>query len=226
MQDLLNGLHMWCKQWRMLINLEKTIIHFRPKNQSESNYNFKVGQTSLNSVQNYRYLGAVLNEFLDFKVTGKAAAEGASRALGMLLGKYYANKGLGYQTYTKLFECCIAPIMDYAGGVWGYKPNECLDKIQIRVLSCYLGVNRYAPIAGVEGDMGWVTPRIRRQIEMLRLWNRLVSLGEERLIRQVYNVTMNKGHPWLSEIKELFNTLNVNDVLQNNVPILNFHSFE
>ena len=213
MQDLLNGLHMWCKQWRMLINLEKTqIIHFRPKNQTESNYNFKVGQTSLNTVQNYRYLGTVLNEFLDFKVTGKAAAEGASRALGKLFGKYYANKGLGYRTYTKLFECCIAPIMDYASGVWGYKPNECLDKIQIRALRCYLGVNRYAPIAGVEGDLGWVTPRIRRQSEMLRLWNRLVSLGEERLPRQVYNVMMNKGHPWLSEIKELFNMLNVNDV--------------
>ena len=78
----------------------------------------------------------------------------------------------------------------------------------------------------VEGDMGWVTPRIPRQIEMLRLWNRLVSLGEERLPRQVCNVMMNKGHPWLSEIKKLFNMLNVNDVLQNNLPILNFHSFE
>ena len=32
MQDLLNGLHMWCKQWRMLINLEKnTKNSFSPK---------------------------------------------------------------------------------------------------------------------------------------------------------------------------------------------------
>ena len=59
--------------------------------------------------------------------------------------------------------------MDYTSGVWGYKPNECLYKIQIRALRCYLGVNRYALIAGVKGDMGWVTPRIHR--EMLRLWN-------------------------------------------------------
>ena len=134
MQDLLNGLHMWCKQWRMLINLEKTqIIHFRPKNQTESNYNFKVGQNSLNTVQNYRCLATVLNEFLDFKVTGKAAAEGASRALGKLLGKYYANKGLGYRTYTKLFECCIAPIMDYASGVWGINQMNALIKYKLEL---------------------------------------------------------------------------------------------
>ena len=37
---------------------------------------------------------------------------------------------------------------------------------------------------------------------------------------------INKGQSWLSEVKELFDMLTVNDVLQNNVPILNFHSFE
>ena len=65
--------------------------------------------------------------------------------------------------------------MDYAGGVWGYKPNKNLKR-------CFLGVNKYAPIVGVEGEMGWTTQAVHRQQEILRLWNRLMLLEEDRLL--------------------------------------------
>ena len=55
----------------------------------------------------------------DFVPTN-ALAEGASRALGKVLAKYYKNKGLGYKTYTKLYESCVYPIMDYCASVWGH----------------------------------------------------------------------------------------------------------
>ena len=119
-------------------------------------------------------------------VPGNVLAEGASRALGKLLSKYYLNKGLGINTYTKIYETCICPIMDYCSGVWGFALNDQLDKIHMRAIRCFLGVNLYATKVGMEGDLGWVPPQICRHLDMLRLWNRIVSMAETRLPKILY----------------------------------------
>ena len=130
-QDLLNELSKWCKRWRMCVNVKKTqILHFRTKRYKRTIANFKLGGHSITISENYRYLGCTINEYLDNKVTGNE--EGASRALGKLLSKFYSNKGLGFNTYKKLYDSCIVPIMDCAGGFCGYEPNENLNRIQIR----------------------------------------------------------------------------------------------
>ena len=133
-----------------------------------------LGGHSINTCisETYKYLGCNINEFLDNKVTGNTQAEKASHALGKLLSKFYSSKGLSYYTYKKLYDSCIVPIMDYAGGVWGYEPNENLKRIEIIAMRCFLGVNKYAPIAGIEGDTGSTTPSVSRKLEILRLLNR------------------------------------------------------
>ena len=84
-----------------------------------------LGRDKLKLTDKYRYLGCTLNEYLDFKVTARTQAEGSSRALGKLLSKFYLNKGLGYETYKKLYNSCIVTIMDYNSAIWGY--NEKLS---------------------------------------------------------------------------------------------------
>ena len=115
--------------------------------------------------------------------------------------------------------------MDYAGGFWGYEPNENLKRIQIRAMRCFLGVYRYAPLVGVEGEMGWTTPAVCRKLEILMLWNKLMSLEEDRLPRQVFNNMSYTDHPWVSNIKEIFHLLDASYVFHNNVPIRNFKTF-
>ena len=41
-------------------------------------------------------------------------------------------------------------------------------KIHTRAMRCFLGVNKYAPIAAIEGDMGWITPDVRHKLAILR----------------------------------------------------------
>ena len=141
-------------------------------------------------------------------VTGNVLADGASRALGKLLSTYYWNKGLGVRTYTELYDSCIIPIMDYVQ-VWGFTGNEKLDKIHMRAMRCYLGVNRYSAKVGIEGELGWVDPQIRRWINMLRLWNRVVGMNNTRLPKIIYEYQRgldSKGN-WCSEIKEMFSRI-------------------
>ena len=227
LQDMLNEVHDWCCRWRMLVNTIKTeVVHFRTKRTEQTKSKFKMGPKELNTVKYYKYLGCVVNEFLDNTITGDTLAEGASRALGKLLSKYYMNNGLGYKTYKKLYESCVCPVMDYGSGVWGYRDNEELDKIHMRAMRCYLGVHKHAAKSGIMGDLGWVPPSVRRKIEMLRLWNRIVGMENSRLSKVLYNHMNTECILWVRDVKELFEAINCSDVFQNNAQIVNFKEFK
>ncbi len=53
----------------------------------------------ITQLQSYKYLGLVLNEFLDYGVTCKTIAQAASRALGLLVAKCKANVTQSYITH-------------------------------------------------------------------------------------------------------------------------------
>ena len=146
LQLMLDKLTRWCSKWRMLLNTEKTqTVHIRHKNAQKTTFIFKVAGTNVKIVNRYRYLGVTFNELFGKQEPGNILADGANRALGKLLSKYYLNKGLGIGTYTKLYESCVVPVMDYCSSIWGYNDNDKLDKIHMKTIRCYNGVNRYAP---------------------------------------------------------------------------------
>ena len=70
---------------------------------------------------------------------GDILAEGAGRALGKLVAKFYQNKGLGFNAFTKLYDTCVAPLMDYCSGVWGYDAHVKLDHVHHRAQRAFLG---------------------------------------------------------------------------------------
>ncbi len=37
---------------------------------------------------------------------------------------------IGFSTYSTFCESCVVPILDYASGVWGYKPYSTIDQLQ------------------------------------------------------------------------------------------------
>ena len=62
-------------------------------------------------VKQYKYFG----------VTAEVLAGAGGRALGSILHKYKKMKDLGYYTYSKLYQSCVCPVLDYASEIWGYK---------------------------------------------------------------------------------------------------------
>ncbi len=77
--------------------------------------------------------------------------------------------------------------MEYCAGVWSSQEFESLDRVQIRSMRYFLGVNKYTPTHALYGDMAWVNmPKYRRWKSQLRLWNRLVEMENSRLTRRVF----------------------------------------
>ena len=170
MQKMLDIVNVWCKRWRMIINETKSqIVHFRKKNVNRTEKIFKCGKFVIDIVTKYKYLGCILEEHLDFNVTANILAEGASRAVGSVVNTCIKNNNLKYSTFTKLYDTCVVPIMDYCAGVWGFSKYDKPNTVQNRAIRSFLGVHRYTSNVAINGDMGWTMPVVRGRLCLFSL---------------------------------------------------------
>ena len=82
----------------------------------------------------------------------------------------------------------------------------------------FMDVHRFAPVAGLEGDMAWISPQFRRWLNMIGFWNRLVKMDTDRLTRKVfawtYSMHLDGCINWCSEVYSIFLGLNLESCFQ------------
>ena len=73
-------------------------------------------------------------------------------------------------------ESGVLSILNYHGSeIWGFGNFPKCDSIMTRAMRYFMGVHRFGPTDGVQGDMGWMSLRYRRYIVILE------PSGESRL---------------------------------------------
>ena len=222
LQNMLNHLNQWCKKWRLVVNLDKSqIVHYRPKNTPLTNHIFLLGQSTLEIVSFYKYLGIHLSEFLDYNVTESVLAESSGRALSSIIGTFKNLGNLGFKSYTTLYDNGVVPVMDYGAEIWGFSANEQGSLIQNRAIRYFLGVHRFAPNAGIQGDMGWLDCTNRRQLNMIRFWNRLTETSQNRLVRKVFDWdhSLCRAGTWAHEISAILQSIEKIECFRNCTPV-------
>ncbi len=205
LQVLLDFTDSWCKKWKMKVNVDKTkSVHFRKRRVARTLHSFYLGDAEVEKVDKYKYLGVYLDEHLDYRTTAGTLAGAAGRALGGVISKFKSLRNVGFETFTKLYHSGVVPVMDYCSGVWGFKIDNSCDKIQQRALRYYLGVHSKSPLSAIEGETGWLNTESRRHVEMFRLWNRILSMNEDRLTRKMFEYDYAKCKDnWCYEIKQI-----------------------
>ena len=93
---------------------------------------------------------------------------------------------MGIKTYETLYNSYVMLIMNYSSGVWGYDNYTKPQVLQNRLFRFCLGVNRFAPVAATKIDMDWLDCRDARWLEMLRLFNRINIMPDDRLPKIIY----------------------------------------
>ena len=118
LQSMLNCLLAWCQKWRLSVNDAKSeIIHFRGVKKAVTQSEFKIGTKPLKVVPKYKYLGIILDEHLKFEQCAEMLASSAGRALAKMISKFKTYKSLTFNTFTKLYDSCIWPILDYCSTI-------------------------------------------------------------------------------------------------------------
>ena len=169
LQSMLDKMYNWCQKWRLKVNETKSnIVHFRPSRCKPSDVSFKYGDRELYRVPEYKYLGVILDEHMNFKSCSKTLADSGGRALSAVISKFKKYKDIGYNTYSKMYEACVIPVLDYGSGIWGNSKVNHSDMIQNKAYRYFLGVHNFTPVAAMQAEIGWLPSKYRKFLNMLR----------------------------------------------------------
>ena len=209
LQIMLNKLSNWTKQWRLSVNIDKTkVMHCRKQSKTLTDFHFRFDDKEIGVTKCYRYLGIDITDTLTFTVCAKNLHDAGSRSLGALVSKYYANKGLDFKTYEKIYFSTVVPITDYAAGVWGFKAYDEHDKLQKRAIRTFLGLGKTTCLLAMEAEIGWMLPRHRRYCDIIRLWHRLANMDANRLTHKVFlwdlHMTDRYRNTWCGDVRTIF----------------------
>ena len=161
-------------------------------------------------------MGVILDESLRFNETADTLAGAGGRALGSIISKFRTLRNVGFDTFTKMFDSNVSPILEYCSGVWGFKEFDQCDKVHQRAIRYYLGVHQKAPLLAICGDMGWSSAKLRRHVNMIRFWNRLVSMDSSRLTKKIFDWdhSLSKQN-WSDNILQILQNSNLEHIFYN-----------
>ena len=135
---LLNKLHEWRTSWRLSVSeLKSKVVHFRPISVPRTKEIFTCGNFQLDIVSDYRYLGFVINEKLDYSEGIKVIADSASRSFGAIVSKCKAKGGMPLNLFSKLYDSLVWPVIDYSSSVWGCHEYNKINSLHIYVPLLY-----------------------------------------------------------------------------------------
>ena len=127
---------------------------------------------------------------------------------------------MGFSTYSKCYNSCVAPILEYCSGVWGGSKLTNIEFIQNRAIRTFLGVHKFAPNAGIIGEVGWDTCTDRIRLNMIRLWNRIIDMDVNRWEKHIFMWDYEMGGTgWCNAIRQVFLRCNLEYVYLNKVEV-------
>ena len=214
LQLMLDTLGEWCKKWRLVVNNTKTnIIHFRREGVDLTESKFYFWNEEVDLVHTYRYLGLVLNEFLDMSKTVDILISSAGRAYGSMLNKHFQVNGFNYETYVKLYDNLVIPVLTYGSCIWGTRNYQKCDTLQHRVMRTFLGASKATPLPALYGDLCWTPVSVFTKLESVRYWHKLCKLPDERITKKVFNidcmVNSNRQGSWCNVIRNTLESANL-----------------
>ena len=130
--------HRWCNQWKLRINAEKcSVVHFRKKCVRRSIVEFGIGEKILSMVSEYKYLGIVLNEFLNGEKMREALMDNGRKALYGVMRLVRSLGNVRWATFSKLYVSMVRNTLLYGCETWGVlSGNDAkLERVQRAAIS-------------------------------------------------------------------------------------------
>ena len=117
LQDALNKVIIWSKQWQLRFQLQKSEqIYFTPsKYTAQQVHRFAINGEQLNLVNTVRDLGIFLTSDLKWSAQVTNIYNKAIRLVYNVLRSFKSNH---LNLYTLIFKTYIRPIIEYNSGIW------------------------------------------------------------------------------------------------------------
>lgn len=233
LQSILNDIEHYCNTYGLKININKTKIMIF-ENGRTTNHDFYLYNTRLEIVSSFKYLGIYLFKNGNWSRTQKHISQQALFSLHNLFTVLNQTDLITSQKI-ELFNTLIEPILNYGSEIWGHHPAPEIESILNKFCRKILSVKRSTNIDALHGELGSFPMSLRRQLNMIKYWLKIIYSPENSLLYKTYktlkidldaNNTYNKNN-WAYHIKTLLETCGLNYLWINQFNILiNFQTIK
>jgi hypothetical protein len=192
LQQQLDVLHDYARQWGLTVNVAKTkAVIFRAASTPVcSNPSLTYDGRPIEFVESFKYLGVDLHCTKPFGDAGLPRKESGERAMLAMLCRC---RELGIEDpllQVKLFDALVQPVMLYAVELWGArdvgKGEFAADLVHRAFLRRLLGVRTGTPNMAVLAEVGRYPLQVFAAKMLLNYWNRLVVMDDARLVKRAF----------------------------------------
>ena len=233
LQTQLNTLHRKSLSLGLRVNLGKSnIIVFRKGGYLASRERWFLGNTNMQVVNAYKYLGIYFTTKLSFTAACSDLVSKAKNAALCLLRKLRELNIFSVKLFFKLFDAQIQPIALYGSEVWGLETaaKNC-EKVHLFAMKKLLGVEMRTPNDLVYSELNRFPLIINAVIRCIRYWLKITRMESHRLPKRAYVMLRRMDerglNTWASNVRLClfqngFGFVWLNDGVQNITAFLRF----
>ena len=216
LQNALNSLQIFCNDWDMELNVDKTKVVIFGNYRKLPTETFTFQNKIVEIVTSYKYLGILFKRDGKFDDCIKDLYNKSLKAMFKLI-KSFKNESPDFNTCMHLFDHLITPITTYGSEIWGptlLKGKELnfqklltslVEKCQQKFLRFALGVNKRAPIIGLYGETGRFPLVIQIFTSSIKYLNRMQISVKNPLLSHccTENLAASLTTSWLNNLKRI-----------------------
>jgi hypothetical protein len=192
LQTQLNILYAAAKRLDLIVNLDKSnIVVFRNGGFLGANEKWTFGNSGLESVNMYKYLGIIFTSRLSFQPTLCDLAERARKGVAVIIKMLWSIGEHSPDLFLKLFDCQIQPILTYGAEVWGLTKNQqAIERVHLSAMKRFMCVSQRTPKHLIYGELGRHPLYVNTFAKCVKFWLRIVSMTDSRLPKKAYNMLL------------------------------------
>lgn len=191
LQKQLNTLHNFCIKNKLQVNTEKTkVLVFKRGGRLARREKWLYNNAKLESVSGFTYVGMYFSSTLSLYKMAEENAIKAKKALIVLLISILPLASLNSDSFFKIFDTKISPIMLYGSELWGMFDIHAIENIQTYACKRFLHTSLRSCNAAILGDLGRFPIKILAMKRCISYWLRILKLPEDRYVKLCYNMLM------------------------------------
>lgn len=98
-------------------------------------------------------------------------------------------------------------ILDYGAEVTGLIASKAMENVQHRASRIYMGAGKGCPLPCLDLEMGWLTSYRRRNLCVVKYYERILRMDNSRIPRRIFDNSRNSVGSWAYKVGELLTSL-------------------
>ena len=193
LQQLMNIVYAYSCRWRFQVNPTKCgLMKFNKDGSStQPDDELRLGDTIVNWVQSYKYLGVELHNGVSYRDYRKRASSSATCAANRVSGMGMYSGKLPVSIGVQVYKTLVRSILEYGAEVTSLTPWKEAEQLQITMAKRILGVSTHTVNEACTGELGLMSMEARYQQLRVSFWGKIQHMSPNSPVRLIYEETMN-----------------------------------